>query len=1587
MRHRLLRRQLKKIGLDEQQPPSSAEWQQVLERIDRSYQEADQDRYLLERSLAISSQEMQELYDNLKETSETRISTERDRLKAVMENAIDGIMTFDAQGYIRSFNPAAERIFGYSAEEFNGQKIWMLLDGSDQGHIVEEVNAEVALEKLLNGNAQSLGLHKDGRPFHLDLMVSEMMLGGERMFIGIARDVTKRVEAEEALKDSEEKYRVLIENANEAVVVAVSGVFGFVNPKAVEITGYPRKELLGKPFIELIHPDDRSMVAERHQKRVQGEELPNVYSFRIISKQGDVKWLEINAVFIYWEGKPATLNLLSDVTERVLAEQELRQMKEFNESIVRSMGEGLIMENSDGNFTFANPAAEKLLDYSPGELSGKHWTDIVPPDQQTIVERANKRRVRGEVDRYEIQLAQKNGNQIVVLVNGAPRYEDGQYVGSMATFTDITERAQAEEKVRQHAEDLSLLNSLNEAINQGEDLEKILSLLGEQCKVIFSSNGASVYLLDSDKQNLILQNLNLPANMKKQIEKLVGMEIPALKLPVDSVRIYREVLRKNQSTLITGSHNIQSLLTDLAGGAELPGESWRKLILKVIPQIHRKLKIDSMMIVPLGSEQAPIGLLETSRKELFTEADLERFEAIARQMTATINRKRAQDALGESEERYRVLFENTPIGLGVTDENGSLIDFNSAMLEPGGYGREELKQFNFWDDFYYDPQEKTEVLVKTEQQGFLHREEVRLKPKQGSFYDALLSLTPINIDGKRYWQAMIEDITERKRAEEQLRLQSAALTSAANAILIIDKEGLIMWVNSAYTGMTGYKAEEVIGRPAPILSEGTLDQKLSQEINQNLHVGKVWRGEVANQHKDRSEYIADVTVTPVLSADGQVNHFIAIQQDISDRKRAEEEIRRRNRELALLNQVIAAASTSLEPDAVLQTTCRELAIALNVPLASAAILDEDKQTLEIVAEYKPKGYYSTLGAIFPLEANPLAQYVVNQKEPLAINDRQYDPLLAPAFEQMRQRGSASLLILPLILWGQVLGTIGLDSFEEREFTEDEINLAATAASAAAQVIETARLFKETQRRAEELETLVGVSAAMRSATTRSEMLPIILNELLYLLQADGVALALRDPVGGETVIELARGAWAKRTGERLPPGKGIFGQVIDTGQHYLNNQLQDDPGIVSMDQVGMLSAVVCVPMIAQENTIGALLIGRQVPIMENELRLVNAISDLAANAIHRASLHEQTERRLQRLGALRMIDEAISASLDLRITLTVFLRQVTTQLQVDAAAVLLLDPHLQRLTHEAGYGFRTEAITHSHLRLGEGYAGKAALERQVIHIPNLAQANPHFERAQLLSEESFVAYYAVPLVAKGQVKGVLDIYHRTGLEPDPDWLDFLETLATQAAIAVDNAILFDDLQRSNVELALAYDTTIEGWARALELRDMETQGHSQRVTEMTLELARMMGMSGDELTHVRHGSLLHDIGKMGVPDSILHKAGPLNEEQWAIMHKHPIYAYELLSPISYLRSALDIPYCHHEKWDGTGYPRGLEGDKIPLAARIFAVVDVWDALCSDRPYRAAWSQMDALKYIKDQAGKHFDPRIVDAFLSLTKSEQ
>jgi PAS domain S-box-containing protein len=636
------------------------------------------------------------------------------------------------------------------------------------------------------------------------------------------------------------------------------------------------------------------------------------------------------------------------------------------------------------------------------------------------------------------------------------------------------------------------------------------------------------------------------------------------------------------------------------------------------------------------------------------------------------------------------------------------------------------------------------------------------------------------------------------------RLVRNALATAANAVVIADDQGRIVWVNPAFTRLTGYERHEALGHTLRLLRSERQTETFYAQLWATIRAGQIWHGTLVNRRKDGMLYHEEQTITPVCNRRGHVTHFIAIKQDVT-----------------------------------------------------------------------------------------------------------------------------------------------------------------------AQV-----------ERAQGQEALSTLAAALRRAEARPALLATLVDQTRELLGATGVALGRCDLLTDELVYEAATGTWSTVVNTRYHVEGTASEQVITRSEPYQTADLNTDPLVEPALRLALPLAAVGVPLCARDTIIGVLWVARDRPFTPAQVHLLEALADLASAAIHRTELHEQAQQQLRQLQSLRTIDLAISASVSLPVTLGIVVDQVRAQLDVAAADILLADPLDHTLTFAAGDGFRTMLARQLRVRLGEGLVGQAALEHRSVRLSVAPTTEGDYIRGALLAAEGFVGYAAVPLVVKGHLLGLLEVFHRAPLRRDAAWYAFLEALAGQTAIAVEHNTLFATIQRSHTELLLAYDTTLEGWARALELRDNETQGHSQRVTALTVRLARVLGMSEEVVVQLRRGALLHDIGKMGVPDAILHKPGPLTVEEWAVMRRHPDAALTLLAPIAFLQPALDIPHYHHERWDGSGYPRGLRGNQIPLAARVFAVIDVWDALTNDRPYRRAMPVAEARAYLQAQAGVLFDPDVVAALLQV-----
>ena len=889
--------------------------------------------------------------------------------------------------------------------------------------------------------------------------------------------------------------------------------------------------------------------------------------------------------------------------------------------------------------------------------------------------------------------------------------------------------------------------------------------------------------------------------------------------------------------------------------------------------------------------------------------DIIGFQGVARDITA---RKRAEEALFESEQRFKNAFQYSAIGMALVSLEGKWLKVNSTLCSIVGYSEEELLTKTFQDITHPDDLNSDLNYLNRLLAGEIasYKMEKRYFHRDGRIVWVLLAvaLAKDNTGAPLYLISQIEDITEHKLADAALRKSEdrfrAWIENSSDLVTVVGADGSIQYASPSYGHQLGYRPEDLIGINVFDLIHPDDRQHIMEIFGENIQKpDSVANAEFRVRHHDGSWQVFEGVGKTYLDEHGQVVGLIS-SRNITERNRAEEALRASESKFRSYN------------------------------------------------EYAPLGVFVVDQYGRYIEANAAANQMLGYTEfellQLSIPD-----VLAPQsleaglqqFQTVVQDGSASAEFL----------------FRRKDGTQFWANVIAVRLSE-----------NRFMSYCEDITERMQADKELRSARRFLQSVQDALSAHLAILDDEG------------TIVQV------NSTWRDFGIQNGLKHSDHCIGMNYLN--VCDSAQGVHAEEASLVA-----------NAIRELLKGgndeirveypchapgqqrwftARITSFENNDRMWIAVAHMEIT--ERKLAEAKIQRQLEHLTALSAIDRVIAANFDLKLSLSEILAHVTKELGVDAADILILNPDSNMLEYGSARGFRTRAVRKAEVRLGESYAGRVALERQLVQIPDLGNEPENPLLTTHLAGESFACYYGVPLITKGQVKGVLEVFNRITLAPDGEWFDFLETLAGQAAIALENSTLFESLQNSNVELSLAYDATIEGWSRALDLRDKETEGHTQRVTTMTVKLARAFGFSKSELVQVRWGGLLHDIGKMGVPDGILLKPGPLTEEEWVVMKKHPTFAYEMLSPIRYLRLALDIPYSHHEKWDGSGYPHGLKGTQIPLVARIFAVVDVWDALTSDRPYRPAWTEEKVREHILASSGTHFDPQVVDLFMQIPK---
>ena len=918
------------------------------------------------------------------------------------------------------------------------------------------------------------------------------------------------------------------------------------------------------------------------------------------------------------------------------------------------------------------------------------------------------------------------------------------------------------------------------------------------------------------------------------------------------------------------------------------------------------------------------------------------------------DRKRSEEKLVNSEKRFRALIENGADYISLLAADGSLLWESPAETRMLGYAENEFVGRNILEIVHPEDlswvQERFAKLASTP--GAQDRASFRLQNQNGSWRWVEAAVT--NLLDEPSVKAIVtnyHDITDRRQAEEKLHESEERYRTTLNNMMegcqIIDYDWRYLYANNTVTQQGRKKSDELLTHTMMEVYPGIENTEMFSALRRCMEKRHPERMENKFMYSDGSFGWFELSIQPVPEG------LFILSMDITERKRAENALRE----------------------------------------SEERYRDLVENSQDLICTHDLKGNI--------LSANHAAVRFTGYSQDTLLNMNIADlltprtrPLFATYLEEIRTNGQAHGIMQIQTASGEIRYWEYDNNLRSEDVTTPFVRGMAHDVTerkqAEGKVLRLNRLYATLSQinqaivRVREPETLFDeiCRVAVKFGQFRMAWIGVI-------DERDGLVKPVH--FAGEEQGYLSNLSVNYRDEEA---GRGPTGTAVREERCVICQDIATDPRMETWREQALqrgYHSSAAVPFRRHNVVIGALTVyaDESHGFDTDDEKLLDEIGsdisfalDTINTEMRRKQAEQQIAEQLQRLKALHTVDRAIASNFDLNVTLGTLLEQLTSQLKIDAASISLFDKHMLTLEHLTSSGFYSGAIRGAKSKIAESLAGRAIIERRAIHIPDLSVGNVDPGNTYYYKNEKIVSYYVVPLISKGQVKGVLEIFQRTPLETTVDWQDFLETLAEQAAIAIDISKLFNDLQKSNMELALAYDATIEGWSRALDLRDHETEGHTLRVTETTKQLARSMNISETEIVHIRRGALLHDIGKLGVPDRILLKPDKLTDEEMHIMHQHPTLAYEMLQPIDYLKPSLHIPYCHHEKWDGTGYPRGLKGEQIPLEARIFAIVDVWDALRSDRPYRVAWPEKQTLDYIREQSGRHFDPKIVDVFLSM-----
>jgi PAS domain S-box-containing protein len=1445
--------------------------------------------------------------------AEDALRNSESSLQAVLQSTADGILAVGHNNEVLYANERFAEIWRIPKEVMDSKDDSVLLE-----HVLDQLCDPQGFLKLVQelyksdkDSFETLQF-KDGRVFE---RLSRPLLQGSQIQgrVWSFRDITSRKQAEEQVRLSEERYRMLAENMSDTVwLMDMSLSTTYASPSVTRLRGFTLDELNKIPLDRQMPPDSLRRSLQLFSEILSPENLSQPdrlisrnIELEVYKKDGTRYWSENTFTLIRNpQGQPfGILGSGRDISERKIAQEALQNSEKYFRALIENNTDAVVLVDPRGLILYESPAYARMLGRAQGQLLGKSGFEYIHTDDKVSLAQAINDLVQhpGSIRQLTFRTQHKDGTWRWIEATNTNLLNEPAVQGIIINMHDITERRQAEEEIRRRVADLEVLYENGLSISVLLEPEKIAKKILEILAQKLDWHHVSIRLYHPETRRLELLALSEPGldpdTTKSEIERL--------------------------NTVFTSPD------LGFSGWVIKHGKSIRngdvqadERYFSAFPGLH------SGLYVPLMIGERAVGCIavESRQVDRFSEEDEHLLQTLAAQAAIAFENARLyQEAITAAKRK--------------------------DALHQGG-----LEIVRAGQD--------TEALCVA-----IHQAAQKVMPAE-AFVVSLITENGREVEAPYLYDCGIRHPNTRLPV-------NAGITGR----VIKSKKSLrIMDVQKT----RGVK---------PIMVDGA--EPTRAVLSVPLLVQEKIVGVISAQSRKPDVYSAEDQIFMETLASEAATAFenARLYQDVVNAAE-------RRAVLYRAGQEIAGAGLDLE--LVYHSIHQAIRQLMPLDVFTIVLADENRKILHDV-------YLFDRGERFPAFdsdwGSGLAGYVIGEKKSLRVLDYlKQKPINAAKFGKLGT--PRSIIALPLSSGTKIVGVLSVQDYRPNIYTEEDEILLKTLAAYAGIAIENSRLFEETRHRLAELESLSQVSISLTSAV---ELQPLLENILAGARKAIPAAekgtILLTEPDGLLRLHAVSGYSDPRLIDLFLPNQNGYASRVARERTPLKIDDVHAEYEIPFKGEIEEIDAVlsgIAAPLIVKGKVIGVISldnVSRKAAFAETDLSLLVTFASQAAVAIENARLFSETQQRLHRLTALHSIDAAIGASVDTNVTLNIVLENIMTELKADAAAVLLFNPLTRMLEYASGRGFHAHAIEGLRLRLGEGLAGQSALQRRAIHITDLQKtdevaqvmehpiSNSASVLVKYLEGENFVGYHAIPLIAKGQIQGVLEIFRRSPMQVDQEWISFFEMLAGQTAIAIDNGRLFVNLQQSNLELTLAYDATIQGWSQALELRDEDTEGHTLRVTDLTLRLIQDMGIEEVETEHARRGSLLHDIGKIAIPDSILLKPGPLDEREWSVMRQHPQYAYNLLFPITYLRPAIQIPYCHHEKWDGNGYPRGLKGEEIPIVARIFAIVDVYDALTSNRPYRPAWTREKALEYIHEQSGKHFDPKVVNAFMTLMAGEK